>query len=264
MNDGKPTLWQLEISHYSEKVRWALDHKRIPHRRRSPLPGMHMAVALWLTRGDDKIFPILEMDGRTIGDSTAIIAALEQRYPDSPLYPADPEQRRRALELEDFFDEELGPYARQIVFYELIQEPAMFGVVASEAVPGVLGRARGPIGAYARAYTSLRFGANSAAGAATARVKIVAALDRLDAELAANGGEFLVGDSFSVADLAAASLFFPVVAPAEGPVSPDSPAPPAMESFRNEIRDRPGYLWVEEMFRRHRYPAPAGAARASL
>jgi hypothetical protein len=31
MSDGKPTLWQLDISHYSEKVRWALDHKRVPH-----------------------------------------------------------------------------------------------------------------------------------------------------------------------------------------------------------------------------------------
>lgn len=264
MNDDKPTLWQLDISHFSEKARWALDHKQVPHTRRSPLPGMHMAVALWLTRGDDRIFPILQLDGRTISDSTAVVAAIEERYPDPPLYPADPEQRRRALELEDFFDEELGPHARQLVFYELIQEPAMFAEVASEAVPGPLGQAKGFIGAYARTYTSLRFGANNTAAAATARVKIVAALDRLEAELEANGGgEFLVGDSFSVADLTAASLFFPVVGPPEGPVSPDSPTPPAFESFRDEIRDRPGYVWVEETFRRHRYPAQPGATAPS-
>lgn len=262
MSDGKPTLWQLTISHYSEKARWALAHKGIEHERRSPLPGMHIAVALWLTRGKEKVFPILQLDGRTIGDSTAIIAALEQRHPDPPLYPTDPEQRRRALELEDFFDEELGPYARQLAFYELIQEPAMFAEVASEAVPGPLGRVKGFIGAYARAYTSLRFGANSSAAAATARLKIVAAMDRLDAELAANGGEYLVGDRFSVADLTAASLFYPVVGPAQGPVSPDSPTPPAFESFREGLSDRPGYLWVEEMFRRHRHPAQVGAAAA--
>jgi glutathione S-transferase len=260
MSDGKPTLWQLTISHYSEKARWALAHKGIEHDRRSPLPGMHIAVALWLTRGKEKIFPILQLDGRTIADSTAIIAALEQRYPDPPLYPADPEQRRRALELEDFFDEELGPYARQLAFYELINEPAMFAEVASEAVPDPLGRAKGFIGAYARAFTSLRFGANSSTGADTARLKIVAALDRLDAELAANGGEYLVGERFGVADLTAAALFFPVVGPAEGPVSPDLPTPPALESFREGLSDRPGYIWVEEMFRRHRHPAQAGAA----
>jgi glutathione S-transferase len=263
MAGTKPTLWQLEISHYSEKARWALAHKGVAHRRRSPLPGMHMAVALWLTRGKGKIFPVLELDGRTIGDSTAVIAALEDRYPNPPLYPADPEQRRRALELEDFFDEELGPHTRLLPFYELINEPEMFAEVASAAVPGPLGKAKGFIGLYARTYTSLRFGANSDAAAATAREKIVAAMDRLDAELAANGGEYLVGERFGIADLTAASLFYPLVGPEGGPLPPETPTPPALERFRDDLSDRPGYLWVEEMFRRHRHPAQSAAASAS-
>jgi len=262
LTDSRPTLWQLEISHYSEKARWALDHKEVAHRRRSPLPGMHIAIALGLTRGASKIFPILQLDGRTIADSTAVLAALEERYPDRPLYPADPEQRRRALALEDYFDEELGPHIRLLVFYELINEPEIFAQVASEAVPGPLGKAKGLVGAYGRGYTSLRYGASGEAAAVTAREGIVAALDRLDAELAAGNGEYLVGESFSVADLAAASLFYPLVAPAEGPVSPDSPTPPALERFRDGLRDRPGYRWVEEMFRRHRRPVrQAQAAR---
>jgi glutathione S-transferase len=264
MSDGKPTLWQIGISHYSEKARWALAYKEVPHRRRSPLPGTHIPIALWLTRGEQRTFPVLQLDGETIGDSTAVIAAIEERYPDPPLYPADPEQRRRALELEDFFDEELGPHTRLLAFYELINEPEMFAEIASQAVPGPLGKAKGFVGAYARGYTSLRFGANSEAAAAVAREKIVAAMDRLDAELEASGGEYLAGDGFSVADLTAASLFYPLVGPAEGPVSPDSPTPSALESFRGGLSSRPGYLWVEEMFRRHRHPAQAGAVRASL
>jgi glutathione S-transferase len=260
MNETKPVLWQLDISHYSEKVRWTLDHKQVPHVRRSPLPGTHIPIAFALTRGESITLPLLQLDGRTIADSTAIVAALEQRYPDPPLYPADPEQRRRALELEDYFDEELGPHARLLPFYELINEPRMFAEVASVAVPGPLGEAKSLVGAYARAYTSLRFGANSDEGAALARKKIVVALDRLDAELEVSGGEFLVGESFSVADLAAASLFYPVVGPDEGPLPPEVPTPPAFERFREGLRDRPGYRWVEEMFRRHRRPA-AGATR---
>jgi hypothetical protein len=35
----RPVLWQLELSHYNEKVRWALDLKRIDHVRRPLLPG---------------------------------------------------------------------------------------------------------------------------------------------------------------------------------------------------------------------------------
>ena len=59
---------------------------------------------------------MLELDGRCIGDSTSIIAGLEERYPEPALYPADPGERRRALELEEFFDEELGPYIRRLVW----------------------------------------------------------------------------------------------------------------------------------------------------
>jgi len=263
MAGNEPTLWQLDISHYSEKARWALAHKGVEHRRRSPLPGSHMVAALVLTRGRENTLPILQLDGRTIGDSTAVIAALEQRFPDPPLYPADPEQRRRALELEDFFDEELGPYARLLPFHELVNEPAIFAEVASEAVPGPLGKAKPLVGLYARTYTSLRFGVRDKAAAATAREKIVAAMDRLDAELEANGSGYLVGAEFSVADLTAASLFYPVVGPEGGPLRPDAPTPPALERFRDGLRDRPGFVWVEEMFRRHRRPAGSAAASAS-
>jgi glutathione S-transferase len=258
MSPTEPTLWQIEISHFSEKGRWALDYKRVPHRRRSPLPGTHIPIALWLTRGEQKTFPVLQLDGRTVGDSTAVVAAVEERYPQPPLFPADPEQRRRALELEEFFDEELGPHMRLLVFYELINEPQIFAEIASASVPAPFGKAKGFIGAYARTYTSLRFGANSGEAAVTARAKVSAAMDRLDAELAANGGEYLVGAGFSVADLTAASLFYPLVSPPEGPVSQDLPTPPALQSFRDGLSDRPGYLWVEEMFRRHRKPAGAG------
>jgi glutathione S-transferase len=263
MSDTRPTLWQLEISHFSEKARWALDHKGIDHGRRSPLPGGHMMVALWLTRGASKTFPVLELDGRTIADSTDVIAALEERYPERPLYPEGPEQRRRALELEDFFDEELGPYSRLLAFHYLIGEPDLFAEIAVQSVPAPMARAKGLLGAYARGYTSLRFGANSDEAAAVARAKIIAAMDRLEAELE-TGGEFLVGDEFSVADLTAASLFFPVVAPENSPVPADQPSPAAFEEFRDGLRDRPGFVWVEETFRRHRKLARPVATGAGL
>ena len=100
---AETVLWQIEISHYNEKVRWALDYKGVPHRRRAPMPGLlHPLVALAKTRRPT--LPVLELDGRSIGDSTRIIGALEHRFPEPPLYPDDPGERRRALELEDFFD----------------------------------------------------------------------------------------------------------------------------------------------------------------
>ena len=248
----KPTLWQIDISHYSEKARWALEYKGVDHGRRSALPGSHIPIALFLTRGAQPTMPVLQIDGENVGDSTAIIATLEARYPNPPLYPDDPEDRARALELEDWFDENLGPHARLLPFYELIQEPEIFAEVAAAAVPGPLGKAKPVIGAYARTYTSIRFNANSDENADRAREGIAAALDKLETELEQGDGEFLVGDSFSVADLTAASLFYPLVVPPEGPLRTDLPRPPALERFRESLKDRRGYKWVEETFRKHR------------
>ncbi len=251
--EQKPVLWQIDISHYSEKVRWALEYKGVDHARRSPLPGTHIPIALFLTRGAQPTLPVLQVDGRTIGDSTEIIAALESIHPEPPLYPVDAEERARAIELEDWFDENLGPHARLLSFYELIQEPEIFAEVAAESVPGPLGKAKPVVGAYARAFTSIRFGANSDEAAQRAREAIVAAFDKLEAELERGKGEFLVGESLSVADVTAASLFYPVVVPPEGPLDPTLPRPPAMERFRQSLSDRRGFKWVEETFRRHRH-----------
>jgi glutathione S-transferase len=259
METIRPRLWQIGISHYGEKVRWTLEYKGIDHVRRSPPPGFHIPIALWLTRGAQKTLPVLELDGRVIGDSTAVIAALEERYPDPPVYPGDPEQRRRALDLEDYFDEHLGPHARLLPFNCLMSEPDLFADLAVQAVPGPLAAAKRPIGAYARAYTSLRWGANDDQAALAAEAGIIAAMDRLEAELAAGDGEFLVGGELSVADITAASLFGPIVAPEGGPIPPGQAMPASFERFRDELRDRPGFIWVEETFRNHRRPARPAA-----
>ena len=247
-----PILWHIELSHYSEKARWALDYKGVEHVRRVPLVGFHQVAAMALTRSRHRRMPVLQLDGRSIGDSTAIIAALESIQPQPALYPVDAEERARAIELEDWFDEQLGPYTRFLAFHELINEPELFADVASRVVPGALGRMKPVVGAYARTFTSIRWGARDKDAAVTAREKIVAAIDKLESELEADEGEYLVGDRFSVADLTAASLFYPLVAPAEGPTPPDTPRPPAFDRFRESLSDRRGFKWVEETFRRHR------------
>ena len=262
MSDARPTLWQIPVSHYSEKVRWALAWKGVEHRRLSPVPGSHMVIALWLTRGAQYTFPVLSIDGHRIGDSTAIIAALEERYPDPPLYPADVTSLQRALELEEFFDEELGPPIRQLVWYELSNDRDSFASVLERTAPAPLARFSAASVGYGRAFTGLRFKARDAETAQRSRAKVLAALDRLDAELEAGEGDYLVGDTFSVADLTAASLFYPLAGPEGAPLPPDQPMPESYERFRAPLRERRGLEWVREMFRRHRKPTRSEAVAA--
>jgi len=254
MSDSRPVLWHLTASHYSEKVRWALDLKQVPHvRRAAALPGAHMVAAMWLTRDPGNFtFPVLQLDGRAIADSTAIIAALEERHPEPALYPADPEERRRALELEEYFDEELGPHIRQLAFHELANDPELFETLIQRTVPGPLTRIGSGAVSYASTFTGLRFRASSEETAERSRAGVLAALDRLEAELGV--GDYLVGDSFGVADLSAAALFYPLVLPEGGPVPTDLPAPQGMERFRAPLKDRPGYRWVQRTYELHRRP----------
>lgn len=178
--DSVPVLWQLQISHYVEKVRWALDYKRIPHIRHSLLPGLH-AVKTRRLSGDTSTVPVLTLDGRSIGDSTRIIAAIEERWPQPPLYPEDEAQRCRALELEEFFDEELGPHIRRAFYHEVLPRPELVVPLFTQ------GRRRPPRALLRAGFPVLRVAMRqrfeiSAELAAHSRAKMVAAMDRLERE----------------------------------------------------------------------------------
>jgi len=250
---GRPILWQLQVSHYNEKVRWALDHKRIPHVRRSLVPGPHAIQAKRLT-GEIETTPVLTLDGRAIGDSTRIIAALEERWPQRPLYPEDEAQRQRALELEEFFDEELGPHLRRAVYHELLPYPEL-------TLPLFANGQRPLVRLMLRVmFPLLRVGMRRSMKiypepAEASREKTVAAMDRLEAEIGPSG--YLVGDSFTVADLTAAALFYPIARPPEFPYPSVTDPPEPSREFIDSLFERPGGQWVAETYRRHRTAAVA-------
>ena len=263
---NRPVLWHIPISHYNEKVRWALDLKGVEHERKAPNP--HPPTAIALTRGRHATLPIVRIDGEIVHDSSAIIAALDERYPDPPLYPAADADRRRALDLEEWFDEEAGPHVRRFVWHETTRDKQALGRLASRYAPGPLRRFEPAAGRVMGTFVHLRYGVKNGDRAAESRERVLAAFDRLDAEL--GDGDYLVGDSFTVADLTAAAILYPIVTPPEGP---DLPEPPqALEEFRGPLKERRAYTWVAEMFRRHRNKgasrgqatAPATATQRAL
>lgn len=261
-DDRLPVLWHIKISNYNEKVRWALDYKRVPHHRRDPPPGVHMLVALALTRRV-MTFPVLELEGRAIGDSTRIIAALEQRFPARPLYPTDPDQRREALALEDFFDEHLGHDVRRVIFAELLRHPDL---VRSRAVEMTTPRQGRVLAAGLPAFSTLlrrRYTVNERS-AERSLLKIRAALCLIGERL--DGRDHLVGDRFTIADLTAAALLAPLLSPPQLPHrTPSTVFPPRLAAIADALRELPAGRWVQRTYAEHR-PAStevAGAQRTN-
>jgi glutathione S-transferase len=240
-------LWHLKVSHYNEKARWALDYKGLPHVRRAVEAGRHQKVAKRLSGGTT--LPVLQLNGKVLGDSTEIIAELERVRPRPALYPADPALQQRALELEDHLDEELGPYSRLLAVHHAFKDkrlgfamfvpdmPAMRRTIASAMFP----RVRKQIDAY--------FGINEQSVAqAFDRVRQAGKLLRLEV---GNAG-YLCGDEFSVADLTLASLLAPLVCPNQFPYPQPQRDHALFEPVRTVLREAGVDEWAREMYFRHR------------
>ena len=255
---SQPVLWHFTFSHYAEKARWALDFKGIPHERRALVAGLHYPRVWWAT-GQSTV-PVLILDGKPIADSSQIIAALEARWPQPPLYPGDPDQRRRALALEDYFDEECGHDLRRALMYEVMAGPDR-GIAEAVAIFST-GQGAGVRRFYRasfpgmRRFLAWRFRV-TADGAERSRAKIEAALDRIETER--RGGPYLVGDRFTVADLTAAALLYLLVSPPEFPY----PVPQRQPSgaFWDALARHPALDWIREIYRRHRGTSAEARAR---
>jgi len=243
----RPALWHIPFSHYSEKARWALDYKGIAHRRR--VLGSDYLIQLWRATGQGKL-PVLWLDGRAIADSTRIIAALEEQYPEPPLYPRDSAARQRALALEDDLDETLGPALRAAIVTPLFRHDPDIALrvlttgMGSKAYPG-LRRVLRVFPWYYRLRHKI-----SESNLERDRATVAVTLDRIEQER--QGRAYLVGEGFSVADLTAASLVGPVLQPPELQYRLQVELPAYLEDYRTLLLRHPAVQWAAGIYRLHR------------
>jgi glutathione S-transferase len=114
-------------------VRSALDFKGISHVRKAVFLD-YVPRALWVS--GRPTLPILFLEGKAIGESTRTLEALEEFRPEPPLYPRDETFRRRAVELEDFFDRELGHQLRAAILGPMFaSDPARLTQARSASWP---------------------------------------------------------------------------------------------------------------------------------
>jgi glutathione S-transferase len=248
MADAPVVLHQFLYSHYNEKARWALDWKRVSHRRVTYLPGPHVPAIRRLS--GQTATPVLCLDDEVVAGSARILDALERRFPERPLLPADDVLRSRALAIQERFDREVGPAIRTALFSVLLEEPGyLCGIFAERTgtVGRLLYRAGFPLvrGVMARAN-----GVTDPAASERAFAVSREALDFVARESERSGQ--LVGDAFSVADLAAASLLALVANPPHPDMARSTPIPERVQAFLAGWASHPGAHWVLEQYRRHR------------
>ena len=241
-------LIQFRHSPYNEKVRWALDYKRVPHRRSSVLPGPHMGRVRKLTGRTST--PVLVVDGVALDGSAAIIDRLEALFPTPPLMPADAASRREALELQRRFDDDWVPRVRRAVLQSLLATPRFFAAVFGHGRPAAARFAYSLVVPLAAPLVRRGNGITGDASVADGIAAAGEALDQVARRAAATG--YLAGDRFTLADLAACASLAPILRLPGTPMEKNEPMGAPYAALLDRFHEHPGAVWARGIYARHR------------
>lgn len=215
-------LHQFAISHYCEKVRWALDYKGLSYQSHYLLPGSHIKTIRRMA-GKTSV-PVLEHDGHAVQGSSAILDYLDTTFPERPLTPDDPATREQARAWEQKLDDEAGPAIRCYAYHHMLQRPKVVAPLLAAQTPFynryLLRLAFSRVDEVMRQWMKIN---EKTAERSRETMETVAT----ELNNAYQQSAFLAGDHFSRADLTAAALFSPLFMPEQYPVPwPDRKAMP--------------------------------------
>jgi len=234
------TLHQFPISHYCEKIRWVLDRKGLSYTVKNQLPGVHMLVNRRLVgRGS---VPLLVDGGHAIGNSSDIALYVDDQFPRPRLIPTDAPERAAVLELEAYFDRHVGPAVRRWVYGFILPRPELFRRVFFDGYDG-LARKLGRLASNLLVPEIARMYGVNAASADESWRAIEAGLETLERRLHGDPHRYLVGAHLTLADVTAAALLGPLLAPPESPWCDDLGLRELTER-RHALRARPAGQWV--------------------
>lgn len=201
-------LYQFPVSHYCEKVRWALDYKRLPFRKINLIPGPHVRKVLSLATTSE--LPVIDDDGTIVQGSAAIIDYLDKKYPARPLTPTDPVLAEQAIVWEKRLDEEVGCAVRVFLYHHLLPHPSVI-IPLLTAKQNIMVKTMFYAG-YKKLSSTMRrlmdINEDSAHKAMADMDDVLSDLRQVYVNT-----RYLVGDEFSRADLAACALFAPLFQP---------------------------------------------------
>jgi glutathione S-transferase len=238
-------LYQFPLSHFCEKARWALDYKGLEYRTRNLLPGLHVKTIKKLA--NDSSVPVIDHDGRIVQGAGKIISYLDEQFPQKKLTPVNPGERQAAQEWERYLDMEGGVHLRRYMYHVLLQHPRL--VIGFFATGGpfwakpFLWLVFPTLAKRMRRYMDI-----NESSAAKSKKHVEAALRRVSDTLSKQ--RYLVGNSFTRADLTAAALLAPLFMPPQYGLRWPEELP---EPLRSEVAGWGEQLKrVKEIYDRHR------------
>lgn len=109
-------LYWMSISHPSQVARAMLDLKGVAYETVDVVP-LNQRIHVRLAGFRRGTVPALKLDGRRIQGSRQIARALDARWPDPPLFPADGALRARVEDAERWGEQRLQPIPRRLFRY---------------------------------------------------------------------------------------------------------------------------------------------------
>lgn len=241
-------LWQFRYSPYNEKARWALALKGIAHETHTVLPGPHMRTMKKLSRQTKT--PVLVIDGKVTPGSAAILSLLDERFPEPPLMPGEPPQREKVLEIQRWFDDDIGPRLRRTVLASMLGHPGYVAETFAGDKPWATRTFYRSVLPLAAGMIRKGNGIRSEADVEDGLVAAEEAFDFIERET--SDADYLVGERFTIADLTAASILATVVNPDHPAMKRPEPIPEPTRALIARFANRPGADWVRRIYAMHR------------
>jgi glutathione S-transferase len=244
------TLISIPFSHYCEKARWALSYCRVGFVERRHLPFMHFPE---MVRAGGKTVPVLLRDGETaLCDSTEIVGWADSQAPAERRLFGDEKARARAEQLEDDFDEKLGVASRLWSYAWGLDSPVEMRQLIAPGMTPTQRRLLPWLLPLARPLITRRYGITP--------FRVQEAMRTVEATFIAvaellGDRQFLVGHSFSAADLTFAALAAPIVLPDEHPALAATAfdvVPTAARGFIERMRLTPAGKFALKLYRWYR------------
>jgi glutathione S-transferase len=247
-----PVLYIFAISHFCEKVRWALDYLNIEYRLQHLSPITYGKFVRGLGVADTSL-PVLTAGSLILQGSSRIIdwAEAQSRPGKRSLEVDNITDVSSAHEIEQRLDDVAGVHVRRFYYADaLLNQPQKVRPIFCANLTWheqiMLRLAWGKICKYM--IRGLDLGVEQGR---ESRLLIETELDWLDG-LLADGRAFLLGEHFSRVDVAAASLLSPLVLPPEHPTYHDLQLPPGVAADVAGWQERPSIRWISEIYRKHR------------